>query len=56
LKTASNDPAFQIGRTQELFGSGASAWNATIASQAVYQAIKARKLVSIDFHPLLGGT
>jgi len=47
-----SDPEFQIGRTQELFGSGASAWHATIVSQAVYKALNAHKIVGLGFHPL----
>jgi hypothetical protein len=47
-----SDPGFQIGRTQEIFGSGGSAWNATIVSQAVYKAIQAQKVVGFHFYPL----
>lgn len=51
-----NDPSFQIGRTQELFGSGASAWNAAIISQTAYKAIRTHKVVGFGFHPQIRGT
>jgi len=46
------DPSSQACRTQEYFGSGASAWNATIVGNAVYQAIQSHRLAGVTFVPL----
>lgn len=39
-------------KTQECFGSGASAWNATVASSSVYRAVQGLKLSSMTFVPM----
>ena len=46
------DPSTQMCRTQEYFGSGASAWNAVIANNALYKTIQSNKLVGVTFVPL----
>lgn len=46
------DECSQICKTQEFFGSGASAWNATIVTSGVYREILSRSLSGISFIPL----
>lgn len=46
------DPSSQICRTQEYFGSGASAWNAIVVTSDVYRAIQGRKLAGVTFIPV----
>lgn len=47
-----HDPSFPVCRTQEYFGSGASAWNAIIVNSAVYKAVQGHKLAGAMFAPL----
>ncbi len=46
------DPLFLICKAQEYFGSGASAWNATVVNGSVYKAIQNHKLSGVMFAPL----
>lgn len=46
------DPSCQIFKTQEVFGSGASAWNAIIVNSEAYRTIEEHKLRGVVFHPL----
>lgn len=46
------DPVSQVCKTQELFGSGAEAWHATIVSSDMYKTIQSKKLVGAVFMPL----
>jgi rRNA maturation protein Nop10 len=46
------DPSFQVCRTQEYFGSGASAWNAIVVSNAMYKNFQDHKLSGVTFVPL----
>ena len=46
------DPASQVCRTQEFFGSGSSAWNATVVASDVYRAMQSHKLAGVTFVPL----
>lgn len=39
-------------KTQEVFGSGAEAWNAPIVSRELYKAIQSQKLSGVEFLPL----
>jgi len=45
-------PAISIGKTQEYFGSGASAWHAVVVSRDVYKAIQGHQLRGAMFVPL----
>ena len=46
------DPPYDICWTQECFGSGGQAWNATIISHKVYAAMRDHKVDSVGFRPL----
>lgn len=41
-----------IWKTQETFGGGGSAWNATIISSVLYQEIQKHKLAGLSFMPM----
>jgi rRNA maturation protein Nop10 len=45
-------PPGRLCRTREYFGSGASAWNAIIASAEAYRAIRKNKLSGVNFVPM----
>lgn len=45
------EPTEPMLKTQEYFGSGASAWRAVIVSSALFQVVKEQKLNGVDFIP-----
>jgi rRNA maturation protein Nop10 len=46
------DPAIHMCRTQEYFGSGASAWHAIVVSSRLYDTVQSHKLSGVTFVPL----
>jgi hypothetical protein len=47
-----SDPSYPICRTQEYFGSGASAWNGIVVSNAIYRTLQDHKIRGVTFAPM----